>query len=204
MSNKTMIVLGVALAAAMVGVMTAGSLFSTRRGPVGPAEELMEDRLYTPNGVYHVADLQARPGVQAALGRLREAKICDLYYQMRTGRMSDNVKRTVLCGMPTDPDLPKLERGVVDFEDREMHPTIPPPSRFAVFSGTDGTQYLIADGKNGSVSADEMEKIVVTVIDNAIANLSAATERARKREAEYKASRDAAAEAQRRAQESFK
>ncbi|WP_437675863.1 hypothetical protein [Sorangium sp. So ce131] len=205
MAAKTALFAAAGFGIAIAGGVAAYVALSGRPlRPATPAEQLMADNLYMPNGLYHVADLQGRPGVAAALARLRAANICDLFYRMRTTKMSSDVRKARLCAPPAQGASPSSERAAVGFEERALYPTYPQPPRFGVFSAADGTQYLIADGKNGSVGADEMERVVVTVIDNAIAALPAALAQVRAREESAERARKAAEDGRRKAQESFK
>lgn len=191
MGQAKFVVAGVVFAALMVvGAGVAPRLFRT------PAEQLIADRFFWSQTLYHVADLQARPAVTAALSRLRAANICELKYSILTAKFGDPRFNAQLC---------EAVGGIagVDLEDA-LRPREGQATRFAVFLGEDGTQYLIADGKHGKVGADEMEALVVGVVDRAIAALPAAIVEAQGRAAASQAA-DAAGEAARReAQQSFK
>jgi hypothetical protein len=191
----------------MVSAMAAGGYIAfTALGPNGgpqtPAEQLMARNLYRPSPRYHVEDLQARPAVTAALGRLKAADICDLFFRQSTHKMSSDVKRVRLCGAPPD-DLEAQRAREYNYQTGELSDASFPPG-FAVLSDATGTMYLIAEGKHGSSTADEMEQVIVSVVDRAIAGLPAKIAAKTADEARDKAADAAADDAKKRAQESFK
>jgi hypothetical protein len=182
----------------------AFTAMSPAGGPQTPAEQLMARNLYRPAQRYHVEDLQARPAVTAALGRLKAADICDLFFRQSTHKMNSDVKRVRLCGAAPG-DLEAQRAREYDYQTSELYqPEVPAPPAFAVFSDTAGAMYLIADGKHGSTTADEMEKVIVTVVDHAIAGLPAKIAAKAADQTTAAAAAAADADARKRAQESFK
>ena len=189
-------------------LFAAGGYFAFRalrpsRPPMTAAEQLMADNLYRPHELYHVEDLQARPAVAAALTRLRAADVCDLIYLLDVTRMNSDPQRARLCGPVTDDVHVKQEREY-NYHSDQLHPYTPKPQGFAVLTDASGVMYLIAAGRYGSRTAEQMEKEIVTVIDNAIKLLPQFIAGKQKHEAEQEQAREADAAARQRAKESFK
>jgi hypothetical protein len=165
------------VAGALAVVLAVGGVFAVKRWSMSPPERLIADHFFRPGTLYHVADLQERPGVTTALSRLRAANICDLTYSLATGKSSTPNTQVWLCAEAGG------ERTRMRLEDDALGPEWRLRPGFAVFSADDGAQYLIAHGKHGHVGADEMEGVVVGAIDAVIAAVPVAMEAERAKQA---------------------
>ncbi len=189
------------------GVVAGAGATLLLRGPpsetTGP-ERLLDASFYRRSqSLYHVADVQRRPRVKAAIEGLRAVNLCEFIFKMETSKMNSDMTYGKPCQATYPEDRHWDWNDALRFDPQKLWKTYSAPP-FAVLVDSNRTPYLFALGKNGSQTADELETLVVTVLEAATASApQVLEERARARELEAQQRHDAE-ERQRRAAESFK
>ena len=89
---KALLLVAVAVALGAAGGVAAMLLLkgsgTERAGP----EKLLDESFYRPTiGLSHVADVQSRKRVTAAVERLRAANVCEFIFKLQTSKMNSNM-----------------------------------------------------------------------------------------------------------------
>ncbi len=205
--NNRVMLLGLA---AVVGAMAAGGvvafglLGAGRGAPHTVAEQLLADNFYSPTGgLYHVADLQARPAVQAVLQRMRSAGYCEFIFKMRTSKTNTNETYLKTCARSLEGRHQWWHDHELGFSEFDLWASGKHRAPFAVLVDAQQQPYLLALGKHGDLGADDVEAMVVGVLDAALARAPAVLEAQRARNADQLRREAERAEGERRAAESF-
>ncbi len=194
---------GLVLVATLAGAGLGAWLLMREPERSGPEALLRENFYSADRGLYHVADVQRRPEVQAAIAHFHAAGLCEFIFKMHTTRMNSDVTMSKTCARSAQ----GLHQWWHDHElalDPFALTSGTPTGQFALLVDAAQTPYLFAAGKHGELTADQLAALVVTLLDAAVAEAPAALEAQKARAMGEEKARRETEEKRQRAAESFK